>query len=743
MDVASSSTTNTEGRDSKAGLWPYYLLFFLSGFPALLYQIVWQRALFTLYGVNVESVTVVVTVFMVGLGLGSLVGGKLSTLKSGSALRLFGAIELSIGVFGANSLNLFRWTAEFTAGKSLSTTLLSSICLLLIPTLLMGSTLPILVAYLVRRTANVGGSVGALYAANTLGSGIACLCAAGFLMRLCGESGVLRWAALLNILVGGTAILASALTRADKREASFAAAPDEDMTPTISLATGMALAGASGFVALAYEIVWYRLYSFASGGHAQSFAYLLGFYLIGIAYGAFSVHENCGRGTGGKRGQLLRAAAFIGLLGSSLAYLVGPVLSYVLGRVPFGLEGSFCLLSIVAALLGAIFPILAEETIGPNSQAGRSLSYLYLSNILGSALGSFLIGFVVFDHWSLRWSSVSLLAIGTGVSMVFALLARRRRILFFAAGICVVLFLLSGPLYADIYGRLLFRGNGSSSKQIVSLVENRSGVIAVDTDRTVYGGGVYDGHFNIDPKEDNNGIFRCYAIAALHPHPARVLVIGLSSGSWAQVLAHMPGVEDMTIVEINPGYLPLIGQVPAVKSLEENPKVHIVIDDGRRWLVAHPNDRFDFILMNTTFHWRAHVSNLLSVEFLGLLRNHLAVGGVAYYNTTGSGRVQFTGAETFPYALRVGNFLAVSDRPIVFDRGRYRSVLVNMQIDGKPVFDPGLQSDRAIVDAMQAIPQTDGEGGADGVSIEDRASLLRRLQGRRPITDDNMGEEWN
>src|ERR1700734_459155 len=104
--------TQTESISGLAGasdherrsLWPYYLLFFVSGFPALLYQIVWQRALFTIYGVNIESVTVIVTVFMLGLGLGSLAGGRLSTWPRIRALRAFGAIEVSIGAFGIVSL---------------------------------------------------------------------------------------------------------------------------------------------------------------------------------------------------------------------------------------------------------------------------------------------------------------------------------------------------------------------------------------------------------------------------------------------------------------------------------------------------------------------------------------------------------------------------------------------------------------------------------------------------------------
>src|SRR6516225_5845089 len=79
----------------------YFVLFFLSGFPALLYQIVWQRALFTAYGVNTESVTIIVTVFMLGLGLGSLACGRLSTHPKVSPLLAFGLIEFSIGIFGS------------------------------------------------------------------------------------------------------------------------------------------------------------------------------------------------------------------------------------------------------------------------------------------------------------------------------------------------------------------------------------------------------------------------------------------------------------------------------------------------------------------------------------------------------------------------------------------------------------------------------------------------------------------
>ena len=127
------------------------------------------------------------------------------------------------------------------------------------------------------------------------------------------------------------------------------------------------------------------------------------------------------------------------------------------------------------------------------------------------------------------------------------------------------------------------------------LVETRSGVVGVSQDGTVYGGGVYDGRFNTDLVHDTNGIFRAFAIVGVHPKPSEVLMIGLSSGSWAQVIANCAGVAHLTIVEINPGYLRLIGQYPAVAGILRNPKVQIEIDDGRRWLVRNPHKKFDLM----------------------------------------------------------------------------------------------------------------------------------------------------
>src|SRR5215813_12093687 len=120
-------------------------LFFFSGFPALIYQLTWQRSLFRIFGVNMESVTIVVTAFMLGLGLGGLVGGWLSQRSRLSPLPLLAAIELSTAVFGVFSLRLFDAMTPWTVGLPLPSLALCALCLVVVPTLLMGATLPVLV----------------------------------------------------------------------------------------------------------------------------------------------------------------------------------------------------------------------------------------------------------------------------------------------------------------------------------------------------------------------------------------------------------------------------------------------------------------------------------------------------------------------------------------------------------------------------------------------------------------------
>jgi predicted membrane-bound spermidine synthase len=180
------------------------LLFFVSGIAALIYQVCWQRLLFEAFGVDIESVTIIVSTFMLGLGLGALAGGQLADRYPGKALPLFALIELCIAVFGALSPHLIHGAGLLAVHGSLPTIGVVNFLLLLVPTMLMGATLPILVTHVVRRYRNVGVSIGVLYFANTLGAACGAAVTGMLMLYYLGLSATIYAAALLNVTVSGS-----------------------------------------------------------------------------------------------------------------------------------------------------------------------------------------------------------------------------------------------------------------------------------------------------------------------------------------------------------------------------------------------------------------------------------------------------------------------------------------------------------------------------------------------------------
>jgi len=293
------------------------------------------------------------------------------------------------------------------------------------------------------------------------------------------------------------------------------------------------------------------------------------------------------------------------------------------------------LVTVAAAMFGAVLPLVSHFGVAPNWLAGRGVSYLYVANIIGSVSGSFLTGFVLLQFLPLRGVALLLVLLGFLVALTLLVLSRPDRPTLLGAGLGTATLALAAvavtpAAFARLYESLLFGRQVSKYEPFKQVVENRSGVITVTPDGAIYGNGAYDGRLSTDLVNDQNMIVRAYALAGLHPAPRKALMIGMGGGAWAQVVANHPSLEELTIVEINAGYLDVIRASPVVASLLHNPKVKIVIDDGRRWLNRQPNERFDLIVANTTQHWRAHATHLLSVEFLELVKRHLRPGGVYY-----------------------------------------------------------------------------------------------------------------
>ena len=511
----------------------------------------------------------------------------------------------------------------------------------------------------------------------------------------------------------------------------------------MSFALTLIVAALSGFLSLCYEILWFRVYSFASGGSPTAFGLLLGYYLAGLAIGAYLSRVFCGERTGLASRRVLWTLCGTVFLANLVGYLVVPAMAGLITRVPW--STLLLLVALSASLFGATLPLISHLGIAPDGRAGVALSRVYLANILGSAAGSLVTGFVLTNVWPLRTIALGMALAGLVVtSALLALVRPSRRLTIGAASVLlasgVAFTRLNPSLFDRLYERLLFKEQYRGEK-FADVVENREGVIAVTTGGRVYGGGAYDGAISTDLVDDRNIIVRAFGAVAMHPRARRVLMIGLSTGAWAKVIAASRDVEHMTVVEINPGYLRLIAKYPQVAGVLTDPKVNVVIDDGRRWLLRHPDEKFDLIIQNTTEHWRAHTTNLLSREYLGLIRAHLAPGGIYHFNTTSSEDAFKTAFVAFPHGMRFVNFATVSDSPVQLDSARWDAVLLRYRIDGRPVIDTTRAPDRARLDSLRSFAKT-ADWPARFFGLERREAMLAHLGSAGIITDDNMLPEW-
>lgn len=186
------------------------ILFFVSGVSALIYQIAWQRLLFSVLGSDIESVTIIVSVFMLGLGIGALIGGKIVDSIPERAVMLFAFIEVSIGVFGIFSKPIIMGVNNYFYSESSFLTALISFSIILFPTIFMGSTLPILVSFVARKWTNVGAATGHMYSFNTLGAASGAFITGYWLFDMYTLTASIYFAAAMNI---GIAFLSLTIIR--------------------------------------------------------------------------------------------------------------------------------------------------------------------------------------------------------------------------------------------------------------------------------------------------------------------------------------------------------------------------------------------------------------------------------------------------------------------------------------------------------------------------------------------------
>ena len=272
-------------------------------------------------------------------------------------------------------------------------------------------------------------------------------------------------------------------------------------------------------------------------------------------------------------------------------------------------------------------------------------------------------------------------------------------------------------------------GPGSRETRYEVVVQGRAGIVGVTPDARAYGDGLYRGAYSLDADADPTLVGRAFLVPALHRAPRRILQLGLGSGAWTRILADVRAVDSLTVVEGNPGYLEALWRQPAIAGVLDDPRVRLHLDDPRRWLARHPQRRFDVIVANTEWHWSAGATHVLSAEFLQLLKGHLAEGGVAYFNGTGSLDALYTAAGVWRHVIRASNYIAASDAP--FDQGRDERRAAVLAVAG-PDGVPRIRGLPASHTADAILDQVSG----------DLAPALRRANDLWNITDDNMASEF-
>ena len=425
-----------------------WLIFILSGASALIYEVIWMRQLTLVFGSTVFATSTVLTAFMAGLALGSFYFGRKIDESNISPLKLYAFLEAGIGGFciiwpllltaltGLYVLIFRHITHEFYTLSIIRFILTFGI--LLIPSTLMGGTLPVLTRFFVKRLEQLGTNIGILYALNTFGAVVGTVAAGFFLIQAVGVTWSLSVAIIINFGVALVALLLAGQTQeieTDEVEMSMRADENTDTQeqdiPTQAVSTSgvggneqrivLWAIGISGFCALAYEVLWTRILVFFLGSTTYAFATMLAAFLFGIALGSMILARWVDR--------IKQPIIIFGIvqLGIGLfALVLMPAFEQLYG-LTYALQSTFggsrfwtffsCFLvmCLPTFLMGASFPLVTKIYTGDAQHLGRSIGNVYAVNTVGSILGAFCAGFILIPLLNIRPSIVLTVVLNTAI----------------------------------------------------------------------------------------------------------------------------------------------------------------------------------------------------------------------------------------------------------------------------------------------------------------------------------------
>ncbi len=644
----------------------------MSGATALIYEVVWARMLTQIFGNTTHAIATVLAAFMGGLALGSYVLGRLADTRPNPFL-LYGLLEGGVGIYGLGIPTLFALTQQAynrlygvaEASFAIFSLALFLLCfaVILVPTALMGATLPVLSRFSVTRFASLGRRIGDLYAVNTLGAVVGCALSGFFLIPELGLRGSVRLAAALNLSVAGLVVL-TVLWRGGRQAASeegsakASAGPARITAPSCLDVALLVAFGLSGAAAMVYENAWTRALTLVIGMSTYSFTVMLTTFLVGLGVGSFLYARWWGAREVGVAGfGLLQLAIALSALATIPLFERLPFLFLRLYNGFGDSFGQFLSIQVTLSalvmiaptlLLGTSFPMVARIYTQSLYRIGTRVGTAYASNTLGAIVGAFLGGFVLIPVLGVQ-NSIGLAVAATAATgvVLVALDARIRRAhrlaaagAMFVVALCLLLsfrtwdkrVMTSGvTIYAPNYASLPTDALRREWMERDDLLYYREGPTATISVHRSAGSdylyektnGKVDASFGDAPTQLMVG----YLPMLLNPRAKRVLVIGMGSGMTAKAVAAFP-VERLDVAEIESAVIEGARFFAAKNGrIHDDPRVRFVHADGRNYLLA-VRERYDVIISEPSNPWIAGIGNLFTREYYQEALAKLAEGGV-------------------------------------------------------------------------------------------------------------------
>ncbi len=653
------------------------ILFMLSGICGLIYEVAWSRYIALFIGSTAYSHMIVLATYMGGLALGALYWGRLSD-RGLNHLKLYGMLELGIGAYCLVypylieiAGNFFISSASSFDGASnqgflLALKFLLSFLTLIVPTFLMGGTLPILTKFVTRKIADAGKDVAVLYYINSVGALIGTGIAGFFLIRLLGIENTVWVAALLNILIGLFAIWLSRLSKTSSQSKSTGGNFEPVHSPSFSQQTiriAIFTAFASGFIALLYELTWIRLLSNILGSTTYSFTIMLMAFITGIAVGSFIVSLVI------KKIRNLVAFLAICQYGTAVSIiLMLPLyerLPYFLmklaARIPnspenfstfLSLEFLYCFAVMLVPTIfsGMSLPVASRLASSDMRVLGKSIGGIFSINTMGSVAGALITGLVLIPFLGVKltlefgvllngllgffilYYSGEAFRIKVSFAILFVLCAVSIKILlpawndnFLISGVFRTLYTQDVPSYKE------FKEQQNDGQKILWYKEGVHANVAV---RESIFGDTLQKTLIINGKADASTladlptqVLLAQIPLMLYPNMGDALVIGLGSGiTCGSVLRHP--VKSLDVVEISSEVVDCnyLFEKENYNFIKDS-RAKIYIDDAITHLKI-ATKQYDYIISEPSNPWIAGIGNLYSLEYFNLCKTKLKPKGV-------------------------------------------------------------------------------------------------------------------